>query len=526
MISLTGSSPISVSVIQPFVRDDPLPQVVAPSDAPPPHFESEDRLLPIAYVPQGSIEEAESYGVASAYASLVEHDPVMNVSKALTLMDALYERGFSAKVLRYIHPHFSSMMDCLENSSQRAEFLIRVAKFFPHNSLDLLYRAAHLIETERAHCLAHVLLELALGFAKSESPDITLRWLVYARANCSEYLKVARIYYEQGKFAQGLMIWNARPKTVTQTRTVPESDFIDLISQGLSDLDLARDGEYQTEVFTHTTEPRNYAILLKALSYRGFGYESLRFGQKSAEREGRIEPLLNASSYIVDVATYKVYVAALLKTVVHMPKRHDAVKWVHYRKILNFEDTIALMSLVENAGYRGELFWDVICGVTLAKIVHIVTLKKMLAIQRNSLMEVTHTQSQGHPPYWVNLLRVYLDYGFVEEAKKTIEMWHIWRQALSSKRVDGDLWFLSHVALFNIHMGNRDEGIAQVKEAWLLQQDDWHKCPTYANNFGYFIYHFIRDMRRCPIEGYFTKKERVYFDPDHADDQSILKIIL
>lgn len=184
---------------------------------------------------------------------------------------------------------------------------------------------------------------------------------------------------------------------------------------------------------------------------------------------------------------------------VQLPNLERHVHSICQSKLFSVQEDILTCSLLDSTSEKISILWERICGITLKNSKSINDfnhLEILLIAMRQNLTQLSFLEYQGHPPYWVQVLKTYLTYRFTSEALEVGKEWKTWMEPTQSsgQRVDGDLWFLSIFSLFELSVGDIVQGLADLKKAYALQEDIWKRFPNYVNDFAYFIQSATNDL--------------------------------
>jgi hypothetical protein len=183
-------------------------------------------------------------------------------------------------------------------------------------------------------------------------------------------------------------------------------------------------------------------------------------------------------------------------------KPFEAVKDIARSKLFSVSEDIQTCSLLKKISWKIQILWERICGITNKYPTFNRDLnsedRKDVELLLSAISELLLATSpeeswDGYPPYWVSVMRTYMEYGFYEKALEFGDQWKSWYALAepSSSRRDSPIWMLSLLGLCKMAMGHDIDGLNDLKTASDLQQKVWEKYPEYANDFYFDVLNAI-----------------------------------
>jgi hypothetical protein len=456
--------------------------------------------LPRVVVPPSQMQHAEHYGIHAGLQLLLGNNPALNAAAAITMMESFHKRGYYAAVRAFAREKGMLLAQELGNISQKVEFLTRVAKLMPDDerakwrdvAVDLLSHQEGYSEL----CLSHSLIELATLFAEASDVDQTLHWLKQTNARRETYQSLAALFFKKGLFEEGLKIWDADSlfisHPISKESGLNNQDFLEFLVSYLKHKGEIKETACRQVFAQFQNSPDQMMILIKALCYVGKSDQALEFAQQLSLQKKDISFLLQFHQYASSKSNvFETIIEVSLK----LPHSYQAIQSICRSKQFSLTEMITACAALDSAAKEVPLLLEIVNEMALKQpktSQDLQDLLLLLSIIRNHLTQFSPNDYQGNPssPYWIQVLKSYMEYGLTLEALNTGQIWKNWYPCSPNlKRVEGDIWFLSMLGILEISAGFLFDGLSDLEQAYQLQQDTWRVSADKENKF----YHSIRE---------------------------------
>jgi hypothetical protein len=477
------------------------------------------------------IIQAENFGVMAGLQRHLHKSAEEKAKAALEIMEAIYASGFSEKVSLFVRVNGWELYQNLESPSMKAEFAIRTAKMMhDERQSEWCSLATKLLSKEDVckSCSKKAIETLAFIFAKNNNLEQTLHWLRAANTEKENFMKAASEFFVKGAFPEGLAIIKETPGEISYNT----QDFTELISYGLTNPHILKDPLYRESILSFTKDWNNQTIVLKALCYFDQTNNAIDLAEQIVLDKDAfsIYALLILSKYIQTPLEREAYLKRLTSSALELDARErKTTGWgplyeAITSKYLTVQESLRICEVTPKPSIRANALWERACGVSnkwriglLQKtkkkdrnLEDVDNLQLILKAMRVHLMENPFSKDQGHPTFWVKIIRDQIEYDYWEDIEQTGKMWEDWRATRGLDWKDrrcnsDDIWFLSYWGLFQIVTGKVREGINSLAESYQVQlEEQKHYGDHIANNFYHLLIdaarHFLWNIESCHFD--------------------------
>ncbi len=496
-------------------RDNDLEQVIV---APTPLESSNEAAdQELGFVTAADIRKAQDYGVLAGLQRHLECRPDLKAKAALDIMEPLFASGFSAKVSLFTRQYGSRLLNELEDPVLKAEFAIRVARILDRGAekKEWVQFAMVLLNDEdvREKCPKPALAALAKIWTEASSHDQTIHWLKAAKADPAKYKEAAFDFYLAGDFVHGRIIYDAAPQDVAGNALIPEEsdNFVELITEGLRNLELCKDRDYQASVLKHQDDWKKQSIILHFLCHYCFRQEAMSLAYEMGIHSKTISPLLTISAYITEHEERTRYIDLLLETARKLDEMneekhgYDVLNILIKNKVISIQEAILLATYAQSAPSAANALWERVCGVSLKRSKDAQDLRDLQSLLRAFVGHLSKTSASDYmSEYWRKAFMMYVEHGLFDDAVAIEGPWRTWRKTAGesthkSLEYCRAISLLCNFAIFKYITGNVEGAVEDLREADginKLHQEQYPDRDELLQGMDYAV----KELKRSVIE--------------------------